>query len=94
MRVFVTLFLTITQLPGESPDNCLSCVSLLLSKQRSLLWGNVTAIDTFPGSFGFQHTFKEMGFYILKLYHREMAGRSRGGRFLCQGLPSEVRELL
>lgn len=68
------------------------------SKQRSL-WGNVTGIDTFPEMFGFQHTFKEMAFYILKLYRRDTgnalrAGAGHSGRFLClhrRRQKSEVR---
>jgi len=44
----------------------------LPSKETSLVWGNVTGIDIFPEMFGFQHTFKEIGFYILKLYHSDI----------------------
>lgn len=40
------------------------------SKQRTLLWGSVTGIDTFPEMFGFQHICKEIWFLILKLCHR------------------------
>lgn len=41
-----------------------------ISKQRALLWGNVVGIDTFPEMFGFQHTCKDIWFWILKLCHR------------------------